>query len=113
MGPLLCFASQVFHPFLRPRTILYDFLFFFLSSQRLLVLLSCLFLLSFPFFPDSQVRLLSLSSHPPLIAYSLHMDSWRVAVLGDGGVGKTALAVQVGIAHLPFHTLAHLVCSLL
>ncbi|OJA18802.1 hypothetical protein AZE42_00849 [Rhizopogon vesiculosus] len=22
------------------------------------------------------------------------MDSWRVAVLGDGGVGKTALAVQ-------------------
>lgn len=25
------------------------------------------------------------------------MDSWRVAVLGDGGVGKTALAVQVGV----------------
>jgi hypothetical protein len=23
------------------------------------------------------------------------MDCWRVAVLGDGGVGKTALAVQV------------------
>ena len=23
------------------------------------------------------------------------MDSWRVAILGDGGVGKTALAVQV------------------
>jgi CO dehydrogenase nickel-insertion accessory protein CooC1 len=23
------------------------------------------------------------------------MDSWKVAVLGDGGVGKTALAVQV------------------
>ena len=23
------------------------------------------------------------------------MDHWRVAVLGDGGVGKTALAVQV------------------
>jgi len=23
------------------------------------------------------------------------MDNWRVAVLGDGGVGKTALAVQV------------------
>jgi GTPase SAR1 family protein len=23
------------------------------------------------------------------------MDKWRVAVLGDGGVGKTALAVQV------------------
>jgi GTPase SAR1 family protein len=23
------------------------------------------------------------------------MDSWRIAVLGDGGVGKTALAVQV------------------
>ena len=25
----------------------------------------------------------------------LEMDSWRVVVLGDGGVGKTALAVQV------------------
>ncbi|CAA7264727.1 unnamed protein product [Cyclocybe aegerita] len=25
------------------------------------------------------------------------MDNWRVAVLGDGGVGKTALAVQVSI----------------
>jgi GTPase SAR1 family protein len=23
------------------------------------------------------------------------MDNWRIAVLGDGGVGKTALAVQV------------------
>lgn len=23
------------------------------------------------------------------------MDQWRVTVLGDGGVGKTALAVQV------------------
>ncbi|KAJ7936558.1 hypothetical protein B0H13DRAFT_1495637, partial [Mycena leptocephala] len=23
------------------------------------------------------------------------MDSWRVALLGDGGVGKTALATQV------------------
>lgn len=23
------------------------------------------------------------------------MDSWRIALLGDGGVGKTALAVQV------------------
>lgn len=27
------------------------------------------------------------------------MDSWRVAVLGDGGVGKTALAVQA--SHFP------------
>ena len=25
------------------------------------------------------------------------MDSWRVAMLGDGGVGKTALAVQVSL----------------
>ncbi|KAI0374420.1 hypothetical protein BV20DRAFT_961579 [Pilatotrama ljubarskyi] len=29
------------------------------------------------------------------------MDSWRVAVLGDGGVGKTALAVQVSIPAVP------------
>ena len=30
------------------------------------------------------------------------MDNWRVAVLGDGGVGKTALAVQVsGLSFFP------------
>ena len=28
-----------------------------------------------------------------------NMDHWRVAVLGDGGVGKTALAVQVCHSH--------------
>lgn len=28
------------------------------------------------------------------------MDHWRVAVLGDGGVGKTALSVQVGKTEL-------------
>jgi GTPase SAR1 family protein len=28
------------------------------------------------------------------------MDNWRVAVLGDGGVGKTALAVQVCLSSL-------------
>lgn len=27
------------------------------------------------------------------------MDNWRVAVLGDGGVGKTALAVQVSLLY--------------
>ena len=39
---------------------------------------------------------------PPILRLSLlrgvEMDSWRVAVLGDGGVGKTALAVQARIA---------------
>jgi hypothetical protein len=39
------------------------------------------------------------------------MDSWRVAVLGDGGVGKTALAVQVSPCHNLVHT--HASCSLL
>jgi GTPase KRas protein len=29
-----------------------------------------------------------------------NMDRWRVAVLGDGGVGKTALAVQVSLLAL-------------
>jgi GTPase SAR1 family protein len=28
------------------------------------------------------------------------MDSWRIALLGDGGVGKTALAVQVSEPYL-------------
>lgn len=33
------------------------------------------------------------------------MDNWRVAVLGDGGVGKTALAVQVSTGvSLSLHT---------
>ena len=30
------------------------------------------------------------------------MDQWRVTVLGDGGVGKTALAVQVSCRFSPF-----------
>jgi hypothetical protein len=29
------------------------------------------------------------------------MDQWRVTVLGDGGVGKTALAVQVSCSLFP------------
>ncbi|KAF8146122.1 small GTPase superfamily [Mycena galopus ATCC 62051] len=32
------------------------------------------------------------------------MDKWMVAVLGDGGVGKTALAVQVSIACISHDT---------
>jgi len=28
------------------------------------------------------------------------MDIWRIALLGDGGVGKTALAVQVSEPYL-------------
>lgn len=35
------------------------------------------------------------------------MDSWRVAVLGDGGVGKTALAVQVGPHHYCYPSTPH------
>jgi len=31
-----------------------------------------------------------------------NMDHWRVAVLGDGGVGKTALAVQASCSHSAF-----------
>jgi RecA-family ATPase len=27
----------------------------------------------------------------------MFMDTWRVVVLGDGGVGKSALAIQVGV----------------
>ena len=45
---------------------------------------------------------LSPLSPPPPVVLTVpprqlqhNMDSWRVAVLGDGGVGKTALAVQV------------------
>lgn len=36
------------------------------------------------------------------------MDSWRVAVLGDGGVGKTALAVQVRLPRLLFPPSPHI-----
>jgi len=49
-----------------------------------------------------------LTSHPFCVSFSpqffrdplspcndVEMDNWRVAVLGDGDVGKTALAVQV------------------
>jgi hypothetical protein len=41
------------------------------------------------------------------------MDNWRVAVLGDGGVGKTALAVQVcWLPHLTFSQLNHSLTSI-
>ena len=39
----------------------------------------------------------TLAHHTP----GVEMDSWRVAVLGDGGVGKTALAVQVSFFSSP------------
>jgi putative ribosome biogenesis GTPase RsgA len=33
-----------------------------------------------------------------------YVDSWRIALLGDGGVGKTALAIQVREIDMPtFH----------
>jgi GTPase SAR1 family protein len=40
----------------------------------------------------------SISAHKAEFITTLNlaqMDNWRVAMLGDGGVGKTALAVQV------------------
>jgi hypothetical protein len=37
-----------------------------------------------------------------VFASSTHMDIWRIALLGDGGVGKTALAVQVSEPYLAF-----------
>jgi hypothetical protein len=43
------------------------------------------------------------------------MDQWRVTVLGDGGVGKTALAVQVSCPLWPvpvFVSLVHPFLSL-
>jgi hypothetical protein len=39
----------------------------------------------------------SVLSRPSLD--SIRMDSWNVALIGDGGVGKTALAVMVSILH--------------
>ena len=54
------------------------------------------------------------------VAPGAEMDSWRVAVLGDGGVGKTALAVQVSSPSLdapampmPLHVADGVACSLL
>lgn len=60
-------------------------------------LLSSLFLSSFAPFLLLFSQGLFLTSSDPCLNSSLEsrMDSWRVAVLGDGGVGKTALAVQV------------------
>lgn len=37
------------------------------------------------------------------------MDSWRLALLGDGGVGKTALAVQVCPSLKPLYSAVSLV----
>lgn len=43
------------------------------------------------------------------LPYWLDMDNWRVAVLGDGGVGKTALAVQV--CNLPYRVVLSLILA--
>ena len=78
------------------------------SSRSNSPLIPCLPLHSFSplrflctFSSSIVIKVRFLPSRPPntlLIPPSIpDMDCWRVAVLGDGGVGKTALAVQVRI----------------
>ena len=66
-----------------------------LSTHGDLKLLSFLYLLSISF----SVKYATPSVHllPKTHVRLLDMDSWRIAVLGDGNVGKTALAVQVSV----------------
>lgn len=51
------------------------------------------------FSPSIVIKVRSIPSQAPstlpIPPFFPDMDCWRVAVLGDGGVGKTALAVQV------------------
>jgi hypothetical protein len=74
-----------------------------------------LFFLTFLYtIPDIVLRYITLlssvrSSLRPIVLSE--MDNWRVAVLGDGGVGKTALAVQVSTLLSPLTILVNPLCQ--
>jgi hypothetical protein len=62
----------------------------------------------FSFFLSEVLCYRLTSLQQPAHPRATEMDHWRVAVLGDGGVGKTALAVQVSLHIIPSSTHADL-----